>query len=48
MINTKELFSKFENANYFSRVDNVHILELHVGLDEKGRKAIEFRSQFKP
>lgn len=47
MINTKDLFSKFENANYFSRVDNIHILELHVGLDEKGRKAIELRSQFK-
>ena len=48
MIDTKELFSKFENANYFSRVDNIHVLELHVGLDEKGRKAIELRSQFKP
>ncbi len=38
MINTKELFSKFENANYFSRVDNVHILELHVGLMKKVEK----------
>lgn len=46
MIDTKELFSKFESANYFSRVDNTHILELHVGLDEKGRKAIELRAQF--
>lgn len=48
MIDIKELFSKFENANYFSRVDNTHPLELHVGLDEKGRKAIELRSQFTP
>lgn len=48
MIDIKELFSKFENANYFSRVDNIHPLELHVGLDEKGRKAIELRAQFTP
>lgn len=48
MIDIKELFSKFENANYFSRVDNVHPLELHIGLDEKGRKAIELRSQYTP
>ena len=40
MIDIKALFEKFSNANFFSRVDNIHILELHVGLDEKGRKAI--------
>ena len=39
MIDIKEFFAQFSNANYFSRVDNVHPLELHVGLDEKGRKA---------
>ena len=48
MIDIKAMFSKFDNANYFSRVDNVHILELHVGLDEKGRKAIELRAPFTP
>lgn len=48
MIDIKALFDKFSNANYFSRVDNVHILELHVGLDDKGRKAIEFRGCFTP
>lgn len=48
MIDIKSMFSKFENANYFSRVDNVHILELHIGLDEKGRKAIELRAPFTP
>lgn len=42
------MFEKFHNANYFSRVDNNHILELHIGLDEKGRKAIEFRGKFTP
>ena len=48
MIDIKEMFAKFENANYFSRVDNVHVLELHIGLDEKGRKAIELRAPFTP
>ena len=48
MTDIKALFEKFSNANFFSRVDNIHILELHVGLDEKGRKAIEFRGKFTP
>ena len=48
MIDIKSLFEKFSNANYFSRIDNTHVLELHVGLDEKGRKAIEFRGVFTP
>ena len=48
MIDIKSLFEKFSNANFFSRVDNIHILELHIGLDEKGRKAIEFRGKFTP
>lgn len=48
MIDIKALFEKFNNANFFSRVDNSHILELHVGLDDKGRKAIEFRGTFNP
>lgn len=48
MIDIKALFEKFSNANFFSRVDNTHVLELHIGLDEKGRKAIEFRGMFIP
>ena len=48
MIDVKLLFEKFSNAGYFSRVDNIHILEIHLGLDEKGRKAIELRSTFTP
>lgn len=44
----KDIFSKFINANYFSRVDSTHPLELHIGLDEKKRKAIELRSSFQP
>ena len=48
MIDVRKLFEKFSNANFFSRVDDNHLLELHVGLDEKGRKAIALRSQFNP
>lgn len=47
-MNTEERFAEFSNVNFFSRVDNAHILELHIGLDDKGRKAIELRAQFTP
>lgn len=47
-INVKETFERFNTANYFSRVDNHHILELHIGLDDKGQKAIELRAPFVP
>lgn len=42
----KQRFESLKNKNYYSRVDNVHILELHVGLDDKGRKSIELRYPF--
>ena len=41
-------FEKFIGPEYFSRVDNTHILDLFIGLDEHGRKAIELRSHFIP
>lgn len=41
-------FSAFSRPEYFSRIDDEHILDLHIGLDEKGRKPIELRSMFKP
>ena len=44
----KERFKDFSEPNYFSRVDTSHPLELHIGLDEKGRKSIELRDSFKP
>ena len=44
----KAMFEKFTNANYFSRIDNTHILELHLGLDENRQKAIELRGSFTP
>ena len=39
----KKRFGEFKNANYFSRLDKDHILDLRIGLDEKSRKAIELR-----
>lgn len=43
-----EQFEGFKRPGFFSRVDATHILELHIGLDEKGRKAIELRAAFTP
>ena len=48
MMNIKSQFDTFSRPEYFSRVDNSHILDLHIGLDEKGRKSIELRSVFRP
>lgn len=44
----KDMFSEFQRPGYFSRVDSTHILDLYIGLDEKGRKAIELRALFTP
>ncbi len=43
-----ERYKEFNKANYFSRVDVDHILELYIGLDEKNHKAIELRASFSP
>ena len=48
MIDIRQKFSEFNRPEYFSRIDSVHILELHLGLDEKSRKAIELRYPFTP
>ncbi len=48
MADVKSMFEKFNDANYFSRVDNKHVLGLYVGLDQNCRKAIELRSKFTP
>lgn len=47
-MNIKERFKKFKTSNYFSRISPEHPLEIHIGLDEKGRRAIELREKFKP
>lgn len=47
-MNIQAFFGQFVNANYFSGVDNTHPLDLRLGLDDKGRKAIELHALFKP
>ena len=45
-MNYKEKFSEFVRPSFFSRVDTEHVLNWHVGIDELGRKSIEYRSNF--
>lgn len=47
-MDVREKFEKFTKANFFSRIDNSHPLEMHIGLDEKRQKAIELRAMFNP
>lgn len=47
-MNISEMFEKFFRPAYYSRIDNTHILNLFIGLDEHGRKSIELRSHFIP
>ncbi len=44
----KKVFSEFQRSGFFSRVDATHILDLYIGLDDQGRKAIELRASFTP
>lgn len=48
MPDMKERFESFKEPEKYIRTDPEHILELYIGLDEKGRKSIELRSQFSP
>lgn len=47
-MNISEMFEKFFRPAYYSRIDNTHILNLFIGLDEHSRKSIELRSHFIP
>lgn len=47
-MNISEIFEKFFRPAYYSRIDNTHILNLFIGLDEHGRESIELRSHFIP
>lgn len=48
MPDMKERFESFTEPEKYIRTDPEHILELYIGLDEKGRKSVELRSQFSP
>lgn len=41
-----ERFAEFSQPNKYSRVDAAHVLDLFIGLDEKGRQSIELRDKF--
>lgn len=45
-MNYKSRFAEFFRPSFFSRVDTNHILDWHIGIDEYGRKSIEYRSNF--
>lgn len=45
-MNYKSRFAEFFRPSFFSRVDPNHILNWHIGIDELGRKSIEYRSNF--
>ena len=47
-MNIEKSFKKFDQPNYYSRVDSTHPLDLWYGLDEHGRRCIELRANFKP
>ena len=47
-MNISDQFEKLVRPEYYSRIDNTHILDLFIGLDEHGRKSIELRSHFVP
>lgn len=44
----KSHFSKLVKNQYFSRVDSEHPLELYLGVDKEGRKALRFFGTFAP
>lgn len=44
---SKALFNKLFQNSYFQRVDDEHPLELYLGVDQEGRKAIRFWGEFK-
>lgn len=48
MNSIKAIYQEFTTPEYFSRIDNVHPLDLFIGLDQKGRKAIKLRAKFEP
>jgi len=48
MDNILQKFSEYTKLGYFSRVDSDHILDLFLGLDEQGHKAIKLRGKFTP
>lgn len=47
-MNIAESFKQHQEAGYFSRVSNIHPLDLYIGLDDQNHYALEFRGKFNP
>lgn len=48
MENVKERFRSISGNNIFTRISPLHVIDLYIGLDDKGRYAIKYRGHFKP
>lgn len=48
MINFEKIYSAFEAPNSYNLLDSQHKLEFYVGVDDRGRKCLILRSNFKP
>lgn len=46
MNNLKNRFKEFFKNGYFTRIDDVHVLDLYLGLNEKGQYTLEYRGNF--
>ena len=46
MSNIRKRFKEFFRNGYFTRVDDKHILDLYLGLNEKGQYTLEYRGDF--
>lgn len=46
MNNIRKRFKEFFRNGYFTRVDDNHILDLYLGLNEKGQYTLEYRGDF--
>ena len=46
MNNIRKRFKEFFRNGYFTRVDDKHILDLYLGLNEKGQYTLEYRGDF--
>ena len=46
MNNIRSRFKEFFKNGYFSRVDESHVLDLYIGLNEKGQYTLEYRGAF--
>lgn len=44
----KDRFRSIEGTNLFTRINPIHLIDIYIGVDEKGRYAIKYRGNFTP